>query len=193
MGALKWGLVHQPMIGEVHIGDDYCIEEHEDYVLVAVADGLGHGKEAHAAASMAVAYICRHADQPPQAILEGVHGHIRGTRGAVVAIARIDRKAETLVYAGLGNIEARIVAEDRVYRPVSVNGIVGHQARKFRHETFPFKVGDLLIMHSDGISDRFEISPMSRTRDPQMLANQLVQSHGRDHDDQLLLIARLEP
>lgn len=193
MGALKVGLVHHPIIGEVHIGDAYCIEERDDFILVAVADGLGHGKDAHAASSKAVDYLCKHADKQPQALLEGVHDHIRGTRGAVVGIARIDRTAGTLVYAGLGNIETRIVAEEKVYRPVSVNGIVGHQARKFRQETFPFKAGDLLIMHSDGISDRFEISTLARARDPQMLANQLAQTHGRDHDDQLLLIARLEP
>lgn len=193
MGALKVGLVHHPIIGEVHIGDAYCIEERDDFIMVAVADGLGHGKDAHAASSKAVEYLCAHADKQPLALLEGVHAHIRGTRGAVIGIARIDRQSETLVYAGLGNIETRIVSEEKVYRPVSVNGIVGHQARKFRQETFPFKPGDLLIMHSDGISDRFEISTLARARDPQMLANQLAQTHGRDHDDQLLLIARLEP
>ena len=193
MGALKVGLVHHPAIGEVHIGDEYCIEEHDDFILVAVADGLGHGKEAREAAEKAVRYICAHADREPQLLLQGCHEAIRGTRGAVVAIARIEPAAQTLVYAGLGNIDARIVAEDRIYRPVSINGIVGHQARKFRQEAFVFKPGDMLIMHSDGISDRFEVSPLARARDPQMLANQIAHSHGRDHDDQLLLIARIEP
>ena len=57
MGALKVGLVHHPAIGEVHIGDDYCIQEHADYTLVAEADGLGPRKQAREAAVKALGYI----------------------------------------------------------------------------------------------------------------------------------------
>jgi serine/threonine protein phosphatase PrpC len=190
MGGLNIGLVHHPIVGETHIGDAYFVHEGEDFALVAVADGLGHGKDAEIASQRAVTYIREHLEKTPIALLEGCHQALHGTRGAVLAIARIDTAAQTLLHAGLGNIETRIVSEEKVSRPVTVNGIVGHQARKFRQESFAFRPGDLLVMHSDGISDRFEISTLARTRDPQMLANQIAQTHGKDHDDQLLLIAR---
>jgi hypothetical protein len=149
--------------------------------------------EAETAAIMALKTIERHADLPPARLLEECHNALRSTRGAVVGIAKIDRERRTLAYAGLGNIEARIVSEHKVYRPVSVNGIAGHSARKFREETFPFERGDLLVLHSDGISDRFELSSRARSRDPQMLAAQIAMEFGRSHDDQLLLIVREAP
>jgi serine phosphatase RsbU (regulator of sigma subunit) len=193
MASLTLGVIHQPAIGERAIGDDYCVIEGEGYLLIAAADGLGHGPEAQEASGKAIKTVQAHATLPPKVLLERVHTAVRGTRGVVIAIARIDVAAQTLTYAGLGNIDARIVSEHKTYRPICVNGIAGHQARYFREESFPFTAGDLLIMHSDGISDRFEITAMARQRDPQMLANQIAQTHGKDHDDQLLLIARLAP
>jgi serine phosphatase RsbU (regulator of sigma subunit) len=193
MAVLTLGIVHQPAIGERAIGDDYCVVEGDGFLLVAAVDGLGHGPEAQQAAARAVKTVREHSTLTPKVLLERVHGSLRGTRGVVIGLARIDLAAHTLVYAGLGNIEARIVSPNKTYRPICVNGIAGHQARYFREESFPFGVGDLLIMHSDGISDRFEITALARQRDPQMLANQIAHSHGKDHDDQLLLIARIEP
>lgn len=192
MGHLSTGVFHQPIVGEYHSGDDYIVLDFEDYFLVAVVDGLGHGPDAQTAAKRAIEHIQKHPERAVQVLLEGCHEALRGTRGAVVAIARVDRSRKMLSHAGLGNIETRLVGKDKVRRPVTVNGIVGHSARKFRVEEFPFEPGDLLLMHTDGLSDRFEISSASRSRDPQMLANQLAQEHGRIHDDQLIVVVRDE-
>jgi serine phosphatase RsbU (regulator of sigma subunit) len=193
MGTLRRGIVHQAIQGESLCGDAYCVIEQDTFVLVAVVDGLGHGPEAHEAALKAIATIEKQPDRPVQVLLEACHMALRGTRGAVAAIARIDRVLRVLTYTGLGNIEARIVGADKVRRPVSVNGIVGYEARKYRVEEFPFLDGDMLIMHSDGISDRFAMTPAARFLEPQMLAMQLASAHGRPNDDQLLLLLRDEP
>lgn len=193
MDGVTIGLIHEPMVGETHCGDAYLVLETDASVLVAVADGLGHGAEAELAAHKAIEEIRERTDQPLERILEACHLALKPTRGAVLAIARIEREHGRLVHTGLGNVESRIIARDRVFRPVTINGIAGHSARKFRTEVFPFQAGDLLIMHTDGISDRFELSAASRGRDLQMLAKQIAQSHGRTHDDQLLLIVRLDP
>lgn len=105
-----------------------------------------------------------------------------------MGIARIDRVPCTLTYASVGNIEARVIGADHVLRPVAINGIVGYNARIFRSEVFPFLPGDMLLLHSDGISDRFNLSVSARGQDPQVLADQLAAAHGRPNDDQLLLI-----
>lgn len=188
--GVSYGLIHQPVVGEQTCGDTYLLLDRGTFVLVAVVDGLGHGPAAEEAAQKAVAYIEAHATQPPQQLLEGCHRALRGTRGAVLAIARIERENGKLIHSGLGNIETRVVTAEKVYHPVTVHGIVGHQARKFRSEEIPFQPGDLLLMHSDGISDRFELSTKARGRDLQLLASQIAHEHGRHHDDQLLLIVR---
>lgn len=193
MGELKQGLIHEPVAGERESGDDFCVLDGGDYFVVAVADGLGHGPDATVAARKAVRYVCEHPELPPGVLLERCHGLLQGTRGAVMAIVRVERSLGKLLHAGLGNIETRLVGKERVRRPVTVNGIVGHSARKFRVEEFPYAPGDMLIMHTDGISDRFEVGPASRDRDLQMLARQLAVENGKHHDDQLLLIVREEP
>ena len=190
MGALALGVVQEPIQGEILCGDAYGVHDLGGHVIVAVADGLGHGPEAHAVAERAMAYVAAHADHPVAQLLEGCHRDLRGSRGVVMAVARIDRAAGKLDYGGIGNIEARILGAEKVLRPISMNGIVGHTAAKIRVETFPFLAGDLLLVHSDGISDRFEISPASRGRDPQVLAHELVFRHGRATDDRLLLLVR---
>lgn len=193
MAALSVGVVHQPAVGEEAIGDAYCVLEREDFVLVAAIDGLGHGIEAQEAAHRAIATIEAHPELTPKQLLERLHDALRGTRGAVAAIARLEHASKSLIFAGLGNIEARLVSATKTYRPMSVNGIVGHHTRSLRQDAFPYEPGDLLILHSDGISDRFELTARARERDPQMLANQIAHAHGRAHDDQLLLILRVEP
>jgi negative regulator of sigma-B (phosphoserine phosphatase) len=193
MGGLKHGLVHNAIQGEKLCGDQFGIFEQGEFAIVAVVDGLGHGPGAHAAAVKAIELVETRLHKPVQELLEDCHKGLSSTRGAVMGIARIDRLTQTLTYAGLGNIEARLVGAERVRRPVSVNGIVGYKANRFRCETFPFEYGDLLMMHSDGVSDRFDLTPASRHGDLQMLAFQLVNAHGRVNDDQLMLIVKDEP
>lgn len=193
MAGVAVGVVHEPILGETHCGDAYLVLDEGATILVAVADGLGHGKEAEEASQAAMAYIRAHATMALGLLLEGCHRRLSNTRGAVLSIARIDRAAHTLLYAGVGNIEARIVAAEKTYRPIPQHGIVGHTLRKTRCEEFPFAPGDLLVMHSDGISDRFEISALGRERDVQLLANQIGREAGKHHDDQLLLILKDVP
>lgn len=188
--ALQAGVVVQPIPGESESGDAYCIFERDRHAVVAVIDGLGHGKDAAYAALLACKAIEAHQDQLPLTIIEQTHLALRGSRGAVMAVLRIDRDRNEVIHAGVGNIEVRIVNEDRVRRPAPINGIVGHGVRKLRTETFPFMPGDLLIMTSDGISDHYDIGPGARGDDVQGIANRIVLSHGRHQDDQTVLVVR---
>jgi serine/threonine protein phosphatase PrpC len=189
--GLELGVVNLPAVGETSIGDAYRVLEAEGTVLIALADGLGHGAEAAQASQMAMRYVEAHAHLPLQLLLEGSHRALSGTRGVVMAVARVDLGAGTVQHAGIGNVETRLVGAERVKRPITHNGILGYQLRKVHVETFPFASGDLLVMHSDGISERFEVGPTARGIDPQLLASQLAHAHGKHNDDQTLLIARI--
>jgi negative regulator of sigma-B (phosphoserine phosphatase) len=190
---LSVGLIQQAIVGEKVCGDSYVVIDQGETVVIAVADGLGHGPLAETASLKAIEWVRTNARLTPAAIVEACHLALRGSVGAVMAVVKIDRAGKTLTHSGLGNVETRIVGVAKTHHPVNVNGIVGQTARRFREETFPFYPGDLLIMHTDGISERFAADTASRRLDPQTLANRIVQEHGKHHDDQLLLIVRDVP
>lgn len=190
MAPLSVGVHCQPIPGEAHSGDAHCILDRGDHVTVALIDGLGHGPDAREASRLACEIVERDADLPPEVILRRAHEALRSTRGAVMAVVRIERTRPEATHAGIGNVEVRLIGAERVRRPMAHNGIVGHSVRVFRAETFPFEPGDLLIMTSDGISDRFEIKPMSRGDDVQGLANRIALAHGKHTDDQLVIVVR---
>ena len=55
-----------------------------------MVDGLGHGVAAAQASAEAVRIFRGHLGQEPQQILESEHLALRSTRGAAMAIARLD-------------------------------------------------------------------------------------------------------
>lgn len=192
VAGLKVGVVCQPITGEAESGDTYCVLDRGRHVIAAVIDGLGHGQDARLAARRACEAVARHADLAPEDIVRRAHEALHGTRGAVMAVVRIERGRGEIIHAGVGNIDVRVVGKEQVRRPAPVNGIVGHSVRKFRAEAFAFAPGDLLIMTSDGISERFEVRPASRGDDVQGLANRIALAHGKHTDDQMVLVLRDE-
>ena len=51
---VEWGIAGRQMPGQALSGDLYLVKPLENGVLVAVADGLGHGQPAAEAASLAL-------------------------------------------------------------------------------------------------------------------------------------------
>jgi negative regulator of sigma-B (phosphoserine phosphatase) len=185
------GSVCVPATNETHCGDAFCVVEREHHSLVAVIDGLGHGSNAAEASQLAVAHIQANVDDPLLQLLEGLHQALRKTRGAVISLARIEHDAGEVFHAGIGNVETRLVGSDKVNRPIVVKGIVGYQWRKPTLDRYAFEHGDLLVMHTDGISDGFELRPSSRNLEPGNLATQLHAAHAKPADDQTLVVVRL--
>lgn len=158
---------------------------------MAVADGLGHGPEAAAASQAAIAFLTSHPRRELDDLLRGCHHRLRGTRGAAVALARIDLAHDRLSYCGVGNIEARVVGHAPT-RPISYNGIVGAILPHFRVFEFPFQPHDLLFLHSDGISARFDLDdpPGLSAQPAQLIAETIARNWARAHDDATIIVVR---
>ena len=86
-GRLQIGAVNVNKPGQEVCGDSWGVEHAPGQTTIMVADGLGHGPEAHAASSEAVRTLHRHPELPPRAMIERVHQALRSTRGAAVARA----------------------------------------------------------------------------------------------------------
>lgn len=182
--------VSRAMTGEEMCGDGYASRVVDGRHQVLVSDGLGHGPLAAAATTACVRAFHQAPAQPPSAVVEHLHRSLSHTRGAAVAVAQIG--AGEVVYAGLGNIAGVIV--DGVERRglVSLPGIAGHQRRTVRDFTYPLGADACLVMHSDGVADRWRLDgyPGLGRRSPQVIAAVVLRDAAVRRDDACVLVAR---
>jgi serine/threonine protein phosphatase PrpC len=180
--------VQRPMPGEVQCGDAYAVVTGPRTTLLAVADGLGHGPEAARAARAFCVHAEQHVDRSLEGILATADAALAGTRGAAVALLRLDPRGR-FEFAGIGNIAVRAVSR-RPIHPVSVAGTLGRRhSRRPLCESFDVDGGDLVVVHTDGISSRFELDAI-RTDAAPRIAEALLSSHGKSNDDATCIVVR---
>ena len=183
------GLI-RPITGETECGDDFAAVQAGDTVTAIMCDGLGHGPLAAAAASRAVAALLDQPDGEPAALLERVHRRMAGTRGGAVGIVQL--AGSVARFAGLGNIAASILSDGTRKSMLSVPGIAGYQARVIRQFEYEVPPGAAVILHSDGISSRWEVAavPGLAARDPLVIAAVLLAEAGIHRDDAGVLVVK---
>jgi anti-sigma regulatory factor (Ser/Thr protein kinase) len=190
---LKVNVVMVPKSGEIVCGDGWAEVENDDKIIILAADGLGHGKDAHQASVEAINLFTTCMLCVPSEILKLIHNSIKKTRGIVGGIAKIDFKEETLSYCGIGNISGRIISKDGSKSLVSYNGTVGHNIpSNFHDHTYKWDPSNILILHSDGLKSRWDISkyPGIEKHDGSLIAAILYKDNTRRTDDALVIVAR---
>ena len=176
---------------EAECGDTGVIKEFDGQCFLALVDVLGHGRDAHDVALIAQAYLEQHCREEPVSVMQGLHARLKGTRGAVAAICRLETETGELTYVGTGNIVVRLLGA-RAFRFVSGDGIVGYMMSTVREQTLKLRVGDVLIMHSDGIREHFELSecPGILTGTAESIAAGLLEQFGKKEDDASCIAVR---
>ncbi|PSB34232.1 SpoIIE family protein phosphatase [Chlorogloea sp. CCALA 695] len=190
--SLKIGAVNIPLASEQTCGDAWAvIETDTGRQLVVVADGLGHGELAFEASSAAIRVAQENSQCSPKEILELMHGSMRSTRGAAVAIAQLDFNQQSVLFAGVGNIAASIIAPES-RSMVSYNGIVGYQIHKIKEFTYPFPPGATLILSSDGLATGWRIDRYNGliVKHPSLIAGVLYRDFKRLRDDVSVVVVR---
>jgi anti-sigma regulatory factor (Ser/Thr protein kinase) len=191
-GVLDAGGVCVPKPREDVCGDAWTMVQHAGHTLVMVVDGLGHGLHAAEAARAAVQTVHEHPLQPPAALLERLHSTLRRTRGAAVAIAEVNAGRQEVTFAGIGNVAAALLGTEKTQSLPSQNGIVGHQMPKLRSLTYPWSDQALLLLHSDGLATRWNLTsyPGLSRRHPGVIAGVLYRDFVRGQDDVTVVAAR---
>ncbi|MET8037660.1 ATP-binding SpoIIE family protein phosphatase [Streptomyces sp. NPDC005345] len=154
--AVRAGGINIPLAAADHSGDAWACVRAGDHVTLLLADGLGHGEAAAKASGAAVEHLHLFAHLPPAELLGQLHTGLRDTRGAAVAVARLDLATGHLDFAGIGNIGARLLTGD-TWRPLlSHPGIVGaHRPARLPQCRVPWTPDSLLVLHSDGLPSRW--------------------------------------
>ena len=191
--ALDVGVIRVPKAEEPVCGDDFSLTVRPSgAALLVVADGLGHGIAAADASSLAVRIGSERPEESSVETISAIHRALRSTRGAAVAAASIDAEGRSIRFCGIGNISATIVQPGSIKSLVSHNGIAGHAARHLQEFVYPWPAGALLIMHSDGVSARWDLDdyPGIMSRDPSIIAGVLYRDFTRHRDDAIVIVAR---
>ncbi len=180
----------RPCVGESHSGDAYYVRHMRQSLLFGVIDGLGHGPEAHAAASTAVKTIDLYQQEPLAQIVQKCHKALYGSRGAAMALGLLDYASRRIMHVSIGNVETRLWGGDKISRLVCYNGTLGVVLPDFQVLPYPFFQGMLLVMYSDGISDKFELAPTLRRDSPQKISQYIFSNFSRSHDDNTVLVIK---
>ncbi len=189
---IDWGTAGSALAGEETSGDRGVIVPFPGGALVAVIDGLGHGREAALAAERAERVMIAAPYAPVTDLMERCHAELKGTRGAVISVASFDAEHGTMTWLGVGNVEALLIRADPDAPSEAVamrGGTVGFQLPRLHPRTLQVFPGDMLVLASDGIKHGFKAEVLG-AREPQHIADEILRLWSRTTDDALVVVAR---
>jgi len=189
-GHLRADGIARPLTGETVSGDTFARRVSDDRYQVMVCDGLGHGPMAAAASQAAFGAFHEAPQGPPADVVRYLNAALTHTRGAALAVAEIDTETAAVRLCGLGNIASSVVAGRQRHGMISMPGIAGHHRSGVKEFGYPFPVGAVLVMHSDGVSSRWELDGYQGMESPLVIAATVLRDAGIRRDDACVLVAK---
>ena len=193
-GLIEWGVAAAALSEEAENGDGYVVEPFADGVLVAVVDGLGHGREAAAATRVALATLRQFPSAPLPVLFARCHEGLRRTRGVVLSAASFRAREGTMAWLGVGDVEGLIERASPHGAPAAQTllrgrGVVGSHLPPLSDEVLAVHPGDRLILATDGIRRGFA-ADLPRAVPSQQAADRILARYATAADDALVLVAR---
>ncbi len=197
MEKLKVGVYTRAREGEIACGNACLVKRVEGVIFLAVGDGIGHGPEAARAAEIAIASMEASIEASINTGLVNIfqlcHRQLKGTRGAVAALCRVDRSQGLWQAAIVGNIHVKILTAKGIITPMATPGILGYN---YPHQLLiakgSYQEGDLFLIHSDGIQEG--AVPLALLANYRLTTEELVrligEKYGRRDDDVAVIVAR---
>ncbi|MFQ5860777.1 MAG: SpoIIE family protein phosphatase [Dehalococcoidia bacterium] len=172
-------------------GDGYLIEMVNQGVLLGVVDGVGSREQATATKWRAIESVRECRLMRPGEVLRMCHQALRGTSGVAMGLALVDTDSDTLTYVAVGTTALRFVGFQGAPLLPSA-GLVGVNLGSPREETLPYQPGQLIVMHTAGIRDGFDIDhyPAPIRDDLGSLAQAIAQEWSSEQDDGVVLLAQ---
>ncbi len=189
--SVRCGIAIRPLDWGRYSGDQAGVWYRKRSTLVCIADGLGHGEPAERAARKALETVSTNQELGLADMIRECDQALEGSRGAAIALARIDRKSGDLEYVSVGNTRCAIVGQSIILLGGSY-GIVGEGAKPASVERRMLQRRDVLIFWTDGLPESLGlIAPeVRRITDAQLYAERLIKEHATDSDDAGVIVFR---
>lgn len=174
-------------------GDTAVLRGQDHLLFAAVIDVLGHGDDAHALALEIERFLENSWGDALLDLMNLLHEQIRGSRGAAAGLSLLDRRSGVLRYVGIGNTVLRKFGSTEI-RLVSRAGIIGGSMRTAREERMTLAAGDVVLLYTDGVKDRFRLCdyPELLHHDAETIARTVLRRFGKDNDDATCIALRCE-
>lgn len=191
---IELGVWARPSSGEEENGDCYLVKSHAEQVVIGVADGLGHGREASHAGRVAMNCIDSHAGDSLISLFRLCHDELKNTRGVTMSMACFDTTDNTMAWMGVGNVAGVLVRAGASPIPqretlLLRGGVVGLQLPQLYAMEMAVSAGDTLVFATDGISRSFA-DDLSIQDSPPRIAEGIGSQYCMGTDDALVVVAR---
>jgi anti-sigma regulatory factor (Ser/Thr protein kinase) len=185
--------ITRPIGSEAVCGDSYAVRHDDGRLMLMLCDGAGHGPLAAMASQRAVRTFCDDGPGSPAVMVERIHNAMNGTRGGAVGVAELNPETRTVQFAGVGNIAGAVLADGQKRGMVCLPGIAGHRARSIRAFDYPLPAGAVVVLHSDGLTERWGLDGKGGVlgSDPLLIGAVLLRDAGVRQDDACVLVGRL--
>lgn len=187
------GSVVEPLPGEPVCGDAWAFDIGDGKPTLLAVDGLGHGPAAGAAAQVAVLAFHERPKEDCSRLVEEIHIALAPTRGAAVAVARLDPAERAVRFVGIGNIAGAVISGGVVRRMVSHSGTAGHVAPRVREFSYPYDGVTTVVLHSDGLSNKWDLQsyPGLAVSHPSLIAGVLFRDFRCERDDASIVVMQV--
>lgn len=184
------GWYGRPFAGEVVSGDLPLVFTLGDGGTRAVLiDVAGHGPEAASVAERVGGLGVLTSAASPTDVVHGLHGALRGGRGASVVVVDVDGEGRSCKLVAVGGILLRVFGPHAV-EVVAQPGMVGEHLPTLRPTACALSHGDVVVIASDGVrrGGLYGLAPSKLLAPPARLARQVVEELGRPHDDATCIV-----
>lgn len=139
--------------GNLESGDTYYITKTDEFMLCAIADGLGNGPVAKESADIIPEILEQYKEETLDELLLRCNDLMIQKRGAAVALVKIDYKSQTISYSCVGNVKFYMYkrATDKMIYPLPVMGYLSGRKQRVNTQTYDCEKNDLFMLHSDGV------------------------------------------
>ncbi|MBN1843858.1 MAG: SpoIIE family protein phosphatase [Deltaproteobacteria bacterium] len=191
MPEADYFLVKRALNNDTFCGDTGIIKEFDSKIFIGIIDVLGHGEGTHEIALTCEDFLGKNYRQDLVKTMEGLHRHIRGSRGAVAGLCLLDLKTGDLKYVGMGDITARKFGSSNI-TIISRAGVVGYVMPTPREERLKLYDGDVLVLYIDGVKKHFDMEdyPELISDNARTIATRIIERFGKEADDALCIALR---
>jgi len=191
--CIEYGVAVKPLAGEPFCGDAYLVRMLNDDLLLAVIDGIGHGRQAARAADVALAVLEKHLAEPLEELIERCHRALTNERGVAMSVMSIQPERNLVNWLGVGNVWGGLIVagvhRNERWKSMPLHrGIVGDRLPRLRAREVAIAPGDWLVLATDGVRADFD-GEIAMNGPPRAVASRILTRHFKGNDDALVLAA----